>query len=104
MRARHFRQHGGPALHVPEQYRDLENYTVLELMAYMAACYYRYFRDPEFVRQQLAWCGKQLQDTLGRDIQDRLASNGDDDNNGDYDNGYGNGDYDNGYDDESTWH
>jgi hypothetical protein len=33
-----------------------------------------------------------------------LASNGDDDNNGDYDNGYGNGDYDNGYDDESTWH
>jgi hypothetical protein len=56
------------------------------------------------VRQQLAWCEKQLQDTLGRDIQDRLASNGDDDNNGDYDNGYGNGDYDNGYDDESTWH
>jgi len=64
-------------------------------MAYMAACYYRYFCDPEFVRQQLAWCEKQLQDTLGRDNQDRLASNGDDDNNGDYDNGY---------DDESIWH
>ena len=88
------------------EYQDLENsgIPVPQLMGYLAACYYRYFRGPEFVRQQLAWCEKQLQDTLGRDIQDRLASNGDDDNNGDYDNGYGNGDYDNGYDDESTWH
>jgi hypothetical protein len=81
------------------EHQDLEDYTVPELMAYMAVCYYRYFADPEFVRQQLAWCEKHL----GRDIQDRLASS-DDDNNGDYGNGYGNGDYDNGYDDESTWH
>ena len=31
--------------------QDLENYRVPELMAYLAACYYRYFRDPEFERQ-----------------------------------------------------
>jgi hypothetical protein len=72
--------------------QDLENYKVPELMACLAACYYRYFADPEFVRQQMAWCEKHLQSTLGRDIEDRLASL-DDDNNG----------YDD-YDDESTWH
>jgi hypothetical protein len=56
-------------------------------MAYLAACYYRYNRDPEFVRQQMEWCEKHLQNTLGRDIEDRLASlNGDDENGngGDY--------------------
>jgi hypothetical protein len=70
----------------------LENYTVPELMAYTAACYYRYLRDPAFVRQQMDWCEAHLQNTLGRDIEDRLASldNGDDDENGN--NGYnGNG-------------
>jgi hypothetical protein len=51
----------------------LENYRFPELMAYMAAAYYRYFNDPEFVGSMMARCEKQLQDTLGRDIQDRLC-------------------------------
>ena len=73
------------------EYQDLENsgIPVPQLMAYLAACYYRYNRDPEFVRQQMEWCKANLQDTLGRDIEDRLASL-------DNDNGYGNG-YNNGY-------
>jgi hypothetical protein len=67
---------------------DLENYKVPELMAYLAACYYRYFRDPEFMRSMMARCKEHLQDTLGRDIEDRLASSDsvsfddDDDDNG----------------------
>ena len=78
------------------KHQDLANYSVLELMAYLAACYYRYFRDPEFVRQQMAWCEMHLQNTLGRDIEDRLASL----DNGDADNG----DNGNGYMPESTRH
>jgi hypothetical protein len=38
------------------EHQDLANYAVPEPMAYLAACYYRYFRDPEFVRQQMDWC------------------------------------------------
>jgi hypothetical protein len=56
---------------------------VPELMAYLAACYYRYDRDPEFVRQQMDWCRDHLQDSLGRDIEDRLASSDDVDHAGD---------------------
>ena len=58
------------------EYQDLENsgIPVPQLMGYLAACYYRYFRDPEFVRQQMDWCKANLQNTLGRDIEDRLAS------------------------------
>jgi hypothetical protein len=71
---------------------DNSNIPVPELMAYLAACYYRYNHDPEFVRQQLDWCREHLQDALGRDIEDRLASsamsNGD---NGNGDNGGANG-------------
>jgi hypothetical protein len=52
----------------------LENYHVPELMAYLAACYYRYFRDPEFVRQQMDWCEQHPQKTLGRDIEDHLVA------------------------------
>jgi hypothetical protein len=90
------------------EHQDLANYAVPELMAYMAACYYRYFRDPEFVRQQMAWCEKHLQNTLGRDIENRLATldndNGDADN-GNGGNGYnGNGDNNNGFMPESTRH
>ena len=65
-----------------------EDYHVPGLMAYLAACYNRYFRDPEFVRSLMAWCKEHLQDTLGRDIEDRLASSDsvssddDDDDNG----------------------
>ena len=72
------------------EYQDLENsgIPVPQLMGYLAACYYRYFRDPEFVRQQMDWCKANLQNTLGRDIEDRLASL--DNGNGDY-NGNGNG-------------
>jgi hypothetical protein len=80
------------------EHQDLENSSipVPQLMGYLAACYYRYFRDPEFVRQQMAWCEANLQKTLGRDIEDRLASlnngNGHDNgNNGDNGNGNGNG-------------
>ena len=51
------------------EHRDLENsgIPVPQLMAYLAACYYRYNRDPEFVRQQMDSCREHLQDTLGRD-------------------------------------
>ena len=42
------------------EHQDLANYKVPELMACLAACYYRYFADPEFVRQQMAWCKKHL--------------------------------------------
>jgi hypothetical protein len=78
------------------QDQDSEGYSsVPEMMAYLAACYYRYFRDPEFVRQQMNWCREHLQDTLGRDIEDKLASldNGDNDanGNGNYSNGDANG-------------
>jgi hypothetical protein len=77
------------------EHQDLENggLAIPELMGYLAACYYRYLRDPEFVRQQMDWCRAHLQDTLGRDIEGRLAA--DDNGNGDY-NGNGNG-YSNGY-------
>jgi hypothetical protein len=74
------------------EHQDLEDYRVPELMAYMAACYYRYFRDPEFVRQQMDWCEQHLQKTLGRDIEDRLAND-----NGNNDNGNSNGYNSNGY-------
>jgi hypothetical protein len=64
--------------------------AVPELMAYLAACYYRYNHDPEFVRQQMDWCRGHLQDTLGRDIENKLASL--DNGNGYNGNGYnGNG-------------
>jgi hypothetical protein len=73
----------------PDRQEDLANYVVPEPMAYMAACYYRYFRDPEFVRSMMAWCKEHLQDTHGRDIEDRLTSSDsasfdddDDDDNG----------------------
>ena len=84
------------------EYQDLEDYTVPELMAYLAACYYRYFNDPEFVRSMMAWCKDHLQDTLGRDIENRLAANGDD--NGSNGNGSNGNGYNGTYDDESTWH
>jgi hypothetical protein len=67
------------------EHQDLENgdsVPVPALMGYLAACYYRWKHDPEFVRQQMDWCRAHLQDTLGRDIEDKLASNGDDDDNG----------------------
>jgi hypothetical protein len=69
--------------------QDLENggLAVPELMGYLAACYYRYNHDPEFVRQRMQWCRDHLQGTLGRDIEDKLAASED---NG---NGYGNGGY-----------
>ena len=53
------------------EYQDLENsgIPVPQLMGYLAACYYRYFRDPEFVRQQMDWCKANLQNTLGRDMR-----------------------------------
>jgi hypothetical protein len=84
------------------EHRDLENDSVPvpRLMAYLAACYYRYNRDPEFVRQQMDWCKANLQHTLGRDIEDRLASDDTgDDGNGGYNggNGYRNGNGGNGY-------
>ena len=83
------------------EHRDLENsgIPVPQLMAYLAACYYRYNRDPEFVRQQMDWCREHLQDTLGRDIEDRLAAydNGNGYNNGYNGNGNGNGYNGNGY-------
>jgi hypothetical protein len=101
------------------EHEDLENsgIPVPQLMAYLAACYYRYFRDPEFVRQQMDWCREHLQDTLGRDIENKLASlgngyngNGDNGYNGNGGNGYDNGNgynggdngYDNGFMPEST--
>jgi hypothetical protein len=56
---------------------DTEGYSVPGLMAYLAACYYRWNHDPEFVRQQMDWCDEHLQDTLGRDIEDKLASRDD---------------------------
>jgi hypothetical protein len=39
------------------EHQDTENggVPVPQLMGYLAACYYRYFRDPEFVRQR--WIG-----------------------------------------------
>ena len=55
----------------------LESVPVPQLMGYLAACYYRYNHDPEFVRQQMDWCDEHLQDTLGRDIEDKLASRDD---------------------------
>jgi hypothetical protein len=77
----------------------VENIPVPQLMGYLAACYYRWNHDPDFVRQQMDWCRKHLQDTLGRDIEDRLAAS--DDDNGDYNgngyNGNGNGYNGNGY-------
>jgi hypothetical protein len=75
------------------EYQDLDNYSVPELMAFLAACYYRYFRDPEFVREQMDWCKANLQNTLGRDIEDHLAAS--DNDNGS--NGYANGNNGNGY-------
>jgi hypothetical protein len=73
------------------EHQDLENsdIPVPQLMAFLAACYYRWNRDPEFVRSMMDWCEKHLQNTLGRDIEDRLASSDDDNGN---DNGNGNGD------------
>ena len=82
------------------EHQDLENggLAVPELMAYLAACYYRYNHDPEFVRQQMQWCRDHLQNTLGRDIEKHLASSDDNGNgNGDYNGNNGNGRNGNGY-------
>jgi hypothetical protein len=75
------------------EHQDLENggLAIPELMAYLAASYYRYLRDPEFVRQQMDWCKANLQNTLGRDIEDRLAADDDNGNGNGYSNGNGNG-------------
>jgi hypothetical protein len=43
-------------------------------MAYLAACYYRYNHDPEFVRGMMDWCKEHLQDTLGRDIEEARSA------------------------------
>jgi hypothetical protein len=77
------------------EHQDLENggLEIPALMGYLAACYYRYLHDPEFVRQQMDWCKANLQNTLGRDIEDRLASS---DGNGNGYNGNGNGYNENG--------
>jgi hypothetical protein len=84
----------GLRLTVPNPLRRDEDgpgeYEVPELMAVLAACYYRYFNDLEFVRQQMDWCERHLSDALGRDIEDRLAS--DDNGNGGDDDDY-NGSY-----------
>jgi hypothetical protein len=79
------------------EHQGLENggVPVPEMMGYLAACYYRWNHDPEFVRQQMDWCKANLQNTLGRDIEDRLAS--DDNDNGDGYNGNGGNGYGNGY-------
>jgi hypothetical protein len=74
------------------EHQDLENGSVRvpQLMGFLAACYYRWNHDPEFVRQQMDWCKANLQNTFGRDIEDRLASS----DTGDVDagdNGHGNG-------------
>ena len=80
------------------EYQDLENsgIPVPQLMGYLAACYYRYNHDPEFVRQQMDWCRENLQDTLGRDIENKLAASLDN-GNGHIGNGYNNGNH--GYND-----
>jgi hypothetical protein len=63
------------------EHQDLENSSipVPQLMGYLAACYYRYLLDPEFVRQQMDWCKANLQNTLGRDIENKLAALDDED-------------------------
>jgi hypothetical protein len=71
------------------QVQNSGSVSVPPLMAYLAACYYRFNRDPAFTRQMLDWARDHLEATLGHDIEDKLASssldNGDKNGNG---NGY----------------
>ena len=93
---RYIGQHGGIALHVPKS----EASGPGELQRARADGVFSGLLLPvlprsRVVRQQMAWCEKHLQNTLGRDIEDKLAAS--DDNGNGYGNGGYNGNGDNGY-------